>query len=389
MTHSHDIDAAGRQPEALKEPLTLLDRVRDIAPTLVTSPRFRSWIARIPVFRALSRHQTQGLFDLCAGFVYSQILNAFVETGMLEALEAGPQTPEHLAAKTGLAPHAAERLLRAAAALGLAGRRSGGRYGLGLRGAALIGNPGVLAMIRHHRDLYADLADPVALLHGSAPQSRIARYWSYLSDDQADRLCSDAATEYSHLMALSQKMIAEIVTDSFPFRDYGRIADIGGGTGVFLEHVAARAPTSELSLFDLPPVAAQAEKRLAEAGLADRIVAVGGDFMSDPLPPGQDLVTLVRVVYDHIDATVTALLRACRAALNDRGALLIAEPVSGSGPGAKVADAYFGFYLMAMGSGDTRTPDEHTTLLRQAGFGQVTFLSTTVPDQVRLVLARP
>ncbi len=389
MTQAPDLDLPGKLGKATGPSVTLSDRLRSVAPRLVSSPRFRAWIARLPVVRTITRHQTQALFDVCAGFVYSQILAAFVETGTLEALAKGPLSAGELAGKTGLAPETAERLLRGAAALGLAGHRSGGRFGLGMRGAALIDNPGVLAMIRHHKDLYADLSDPVGLLQGTAGPSRLSRYWSYLSADREDRLSNEAAARYSELMALSQTMVAEIATDSFAFHKYRRILDVGGGTGVFLEHVASRAPGSTLSLFDLPPVAASARERLSTAGLGDRISAVGGDFLCDPLPSGQDLVTLVRVVYDHKDATVLALLRACRAALNDRGALLIAEPISGPGPGAKVADAYFGFYLMTMGSGGTRTREQHTTLLHRAGFRHVRFLTTTVPDQIRLILARP
>ena len=39
---------------------------------------------------------------------------------------------------------------------------------LGPLGAAMVGNPGVAAMVEHHALLYADLADPVALLRGAA-----------------------------------------------------------------------------------------------------------------------------------------------------------------------------------------------------------------------------
>jgi demethylspheroidene O-methyltransferase len=64
----------------------------------------------------------------------------------------------------------------------------------------------------------------------------------------------------------------------------------------------------------------------------------------------------VRVVHDHDDERVLALLRAVRAALPPGGTLLLAEPMAGT-PGAQaMGDAYFGFYLLAMGSGRPRTP---------------------------------
>ena len=379
-------DASG---ETSTRPLTLADRLRETLVRMTASARFQSWAGRFPLTRPLARQQAEALFDLCAGFVYSQVLRAFVETGLLDALRAGPRSPRDLADLAGLPEAALERLLRAAVALGLAAPRSQGRFGLGMRGAALAGNPGALAMVRHHKLLYEDLADPVTLLRGEAAPTQVSGYWSYVAAERPEGLPSGAVADYSDLMAVSQVMVAEIVAADFPFRDHPRILDVGGGTGTFLEHVAAQAPESALTLFDLPSVAAQAARRLAQVGLAERIRTVGGDFFSESLPPGQDLITLVRVVYDHDDDNALRLLRACRAALSEDGALLIAEPMSGATSGAQIADAYFGFYLLAMGSGATRSPGEHGALLRKAGFGRVKALPTRFPALVRLVLAQP
>jgi demethylspheroidene O-methyltransferase len=70
------------------------------------------------------------------------------------------------------------------------------------------------------------------------------------------------------------------------------------------------------------------------------------------------------------------------------GTLLLAEPMSDT-PGAEpMGDAYFGFYLLAMGSGRARSADELATLLRQAGFGRIRQRSTRMPLQTRLIVAR-
>ncbi len=54
-----------------------------------------------------------------------------------------------------------------------------GRFALADLGAAVIGNPGIAAMVEHHALLYADLADPVALLRGETGRTRLASYWPY------------------------------------------------------------------------------------------------------------------------------------------------------------------------------------------------------------------
>ena len=152
----------------LDRALALRDRVATLRDRLVANPRFRRWAAAFPLTRPIARRRTRALFDLCAGFVYSQVLAACVRLDVFNVLAEGPDTAAALSARLSLPPEETERLLSAAASLGLAARRGGGRYGLGPLGAAMVGNAAIAEMVRHHAMLYADLADPVALLRGQA-----------------------------------------------------------------------------------------------------------------------------------------------------------------------------------------------------------------------------
>ena len=78
---------------------------------------------------------------------------------------------------------------------------------------------------------------------------------------------------------------------------------------------------------------------LAALGLAGRASAVGGDFTTDALPTGAEVISLVRVVHDHDDARVMALLRAVRRALPPHGVLLLAEPMAGTRGAQAMGDA--------------------------------------------------
>jgi demethylspheroidene O-methyltransferase len=141
-------------------------------------------------------------------------------------------------------------------------------------------------------------------------------------------------------------------------------------------------------LFDLPAVAERARLRFEREDLAERAQAVGGDVMRDPLPSGADVASLVRVIHDHNDEAALTILRAVRQALPPDGTLLIAEPMSGT-PGAEpVGDAYFGFYLLAMGSGRPRTASELREMLGEAGFNQVREVPARRPILTRVMVAR-
>jgi demethylspheroidene O-methyltransferase len=363
----------------------LNDKLRAWRDRLIADPRFQQWSLRNPVTRAVARRRGRAMLDLCAGFVYSQTLFACVRLRLFEILKDGPLTGEELAQRLELSPDAARRLLDAAVSLGLAERRGPDRYGLGQLGAALIGNPPALALIEHQQMLYEDLADPVALLRG-LQKSRLADYWPYSASDRPSALGGEAVAAYSALMAASQPMVAEEALAVFPLGRHRRLMDVGGGEGVFLAQAAARTPALELALFDLPAVAERARARLEGLGLLSRVEIFGGDFLRDPLPQGADVISLVRIVHDHDDASALALLKNIRRALPPGGTVLIIEAISGHRAVAPL-DAYYGFYTLAMGRGEPRTFEEIGALLREAGFRDARLIETRMPVAASVIAA--
>jgi demethylspheroidene O-methyltransferase len=181
-------------------------------------------------------------------------------------------------------------------------------------------------------------------------------------------------------------LVAADILAAYKLDRHRCLLDLGGGEGTFLIEAAAAAPGLKLMLFDLPAVADRARDRFAGAGLTNRAAAFGGDFRCDPLPPGADIISLVRVVHDHDDDAAMAILSAAWRALPPNGTLLLAEPMAGT-PNAEGVGAYFAFYLLAMGSGRPRRTEELTAMLHKAGFSAVRAVATRRPMQVRILVA--
>jgi demethylspheroidene O-methyltransferase len=355
-------------PASLSVWSRLADRAYGLRDSILASQRFQIMAARFPLTRRVSAKRARDCFDLCAGFVYSQVLFACVKLDLFELLARRPLSVTEVARQTKLNEDAARRLLLAAASLDLLQDRGQDRFGLGQIGAAMRANPGVKAMIEHHAMFYADMADPVALLRGEVTETKLARYWPYADGIDPASLASSDVVPYTSLMATSQQFVATDVLDAYDVSRHKRLMDVGGGDGSFLRSAAARAPALDLTLFDLPAVVETARPRFSVSGLADRATLVGGSFSHDPLPRGADLVTLVRIAHDHGDDSVEKLLAAIFAALEPGGTILIAEPMAGDANSAPMADAYFGFYLLAMGKGRARKPSELMTMLTRSGF---------------------
>lgn len=345
---------------------------------LLTSEKFHHLATTFPGTRPIVRKRQSELFDLVSGFVYSQVLAAVVELDLLDHVAAGGKSLSELSTLTGLGDDEMRRLADAAVSLRLL-QKSGNLYGQGDLGSALAINPGVKAMIRHHGAFYKDMADPVALLRGGRGQTELSRYWDYaLSDDPAQSK-PEAVTAYSTLMSESQAMVAQEILAAVSFEDHDTLLDVGGGEGTFLTAIGKAQPHLQLRLFDLPAVAARAEVKLEANGLADRAQTFGGSFFDDDLPTGCDLASLVRILHDHDDGPALAILKAVHKALPKGGRLIVCEPMSTGRSAHRISDAYFNFYLYAMGSGRPRPPEMIEEMLEEAGFARVYRVPTRAP----------
>jgi len=353
---------------------------------LVSTRRFQSWASRFPLTRGIARREGEEIFDLVAGFVHSQVLHALVEFGVLHMLLEAPLSARTVAARIGLEARRAEVLLRAGAALGLMTLKRDGTYAISRKGAAILGVPGLEAMILHHRAFYRDLEDPAAFFRDGS-DAELARFWPYVFG-QAAEIEPDVARRYSDLMADSQELVAEETLRTVRFDGVKTLMDVGGGSGTFLAAVAAAHPGLEGTLFDLPEVVPAAEERFRRAGIADRIDVVAGSFRDMPLPVGAETIALVRVLYDHADETVALLLRRVRDALPPGGRLIVSEPMTGGAGPIRPGDTYFALYTLAMGTGRTRSPEEIRALMLDAGFVQVAHRPTRRPFITSVIEAR-
>ncbi|OYX26618.1 MAG: SAM-dependent methyltransferase [Rhodobacterales bacterium 32-66-7] len=322
------------------------------AAKLALQPWFHRFCARMPGLRHIARAEGAALFEVVSGFVRSQALLALVELRVLHRLIDAPAATHTLAALAGVPVDRMAVLLQAGAALKLI-RRKGDMWRLTTRGAAFLTVPGLEAMVRHHPVLYRDLADPVAFFKGETVPE-LASFWPYVfgAGGAAD---PGLAARYSDLMADSQGLVADDTLHLISFTGITHLMDVGGGTGAFLAAVGRAHPRIRRSLFDLP---------------------------------GADAISLIRVLYDHADQTVAALLQAVRAALPPGGRLIISEPMSGGARPDPATDVYFAVYTMAMQTGRTRSGPEIAAHLHSAGFEAITPAQSLRPYVTSALTAR-
>ena len=374
----------------LIEVTTWQDRLLQWLERIYASPKMYQWSLGNPFTRWITKRRTQKIFDLMSGFVYSQVLLGCVRLDLFKMLHQRPLSLQQISLQTQLPAEALQRLLLSAVSLGLLEYRSHQRFGLGALGVPLAVHAGIGAMVEHNHLLYRDMEDPLAFLN-NAWRGSMAEYWPYAHDAQAaERAAQEKFSRYSDLMASSQEFVVQEILGSYYFEEHRCVLDVGAGKGRFASELALHAKHLSLKLFDLPPVLELAKATFQSKGLIDRLDLCPGNFLHDPLPQGADLVTLVRVAHDHPDAVVQQLLQKIHDALPAGGTLLLAEPMANTYSqgvdGLTQTDAYF--YLLAMGAGRLRTPEELMGMMRKAGFMGVEQVPNNMPIHAQILLGR-
>ena len=336
---------------------------------LVARPGFQRWASAFPLTRGIAAKDGAALFDIVQGFVKSQALFALVELRIMHRLMDGAMYASDLAALAMLSEDRMERLLQAGTAMELLSKDRKGRYALARKGAAIVGVPGLEDMIRHHAAFYRDLNDPVALLRGDV-DTELAQFWPYVFG-AGNATDAETSNRYSDLMARSQEIVAADTLQTVALSQTKTLLDVGGGYGVFAEAAALKTPGLSATVFDLPAVGPNANARIEQSPAKDRLCFIPGSFRDDDLPRGADTISLIRVLYDHEDDTVLALLSKIYDTLPDGGRLLVSEPMSGGAKPEIAGDVYFSFYCMAMQTGTVRSAARIGELCKRSGFTSV------------------
>ncbi len=266
------------------------------------------------------------LLQMASGSWVGQAVHVAAKLGIADLLEDGPKSPAALAEATGTHADALHRLLRALASLGVFAEDADGRFALtpvaeGLRTNALGSLRAYAIMLGEDwlwrawgELLYSVRTGQSAFEHAFG--HNLFQY--FVEHPEAARVFNAAMTSRT-----GQENAAVTAGYDWPA---GTIVDGGGGQGSWLAAILAQTPDARGVLFDLAHVIAAARGLIEGAGLTARCELVAGDFF-ERVPAGGDLYLLKRVIHDWDDERAVAILRGCRAAMGERGRLLVIEHV--------------------------------------------------------------
>jgi SAM-dependent methyltransferase len=163
--------------------------------------------------------------------------------------------------------------------------------------------------------------------------------------------------------------MAQALVMTYDFSCHRLILDLGGGTGSFLMAILGKHADVEATLFELPPVAAIARRRMEGNPFAGRIRIVRGDFFTDPIPTGHDACIVANILHNLRPDSCLELLHRIRDHAPDGSRLLLVDfwtnPTHTEPP---LAALMAGEFLLTPGGGDVYSVEEGQYWLGECGW---------------------
>jgi len=297
----------------------------------------------------------------------SRAVYVVAELGIADLLADRPMSAAQLAQATGTHERSLYRVLRLLVALGVLREEQDGFFGLTVVGERLRSD--VAASMRS----WARLIDFAGAFPGFEPIVETVRtgrpgfdlahgmpIFEYLSHHP------QRAAGFQAAMSERTAAFAPSVASGYDFSRMRTVVDVGGGTGTLLAAILQANGHLRGILFDQPAVAAEADKTLRAAGVADRCEVVGGDFFHS-IPKGADCYILANVLHDWDDTRAVRILETCRQALPEQGRVLIVERLIANDPVQAVPVLLSDITMLVVTGGQERTNAEYGRLLSAAG----------------------
>jgi len=150
------------------------------------------------------------------------------------------------------------------------------------------------------------------------------------------------------------------------------ILDVGGGSGAFSMEFVSRKPGIEVTVFDLPNVVPITKVFLEKEGFSDKVKTYAGDYATDELPGGFDMVFLSAIIHSNSLKVNADLIKKCFSSLNMNGLIVIQDWIMNNDRTRPTAGAVFAInMLVGTESGDCFTEQEVIEMLSAAGFKDI------------------
>jgi SAM-dependent methyltransferase len=252
-----------------------------------------------------------------------------------------------------------------------------------------------LGLLEKHADRY--LNSPTAArylvrgrpdyLAGLQHTAHLWRTWSGLTDavragtsvvgDEVNARGEDWLRAFIAAMHWRLKETSDETVRLLDLSGVASVLDVGGGSGAFSMAFVRAGHGIHAVVFDLPNVVPLTKNYIESAGYGAQISTAAGDYRTDELPSGFDLVFLSAIVHSLSPDANRQLLRKAAAATAPGGRVVVLDQLMNESRTGPLPAALFALnMLVGTGAGDTYTESEVRAWMAEAGLGDFTRINT-------------
>jgi O-methyltransferase/methyltransferase family protein len=307
---------------------------------------------------------TMLIHEMSQGHYLSQALYAVAKLGIADFfIGEGRSSIAELALAAGADERVLYRVMRALAGFGVLHEEEGRFFSLTSAGQLLRSDHpqslrhAVIFRCEENYDAFRALIHSVRTGENAFKQVFGAPRFEYLKSNKT------ANETFQEGMRAITKADTSAILQAYDFSRFKTVVDVGGGNGALLSGILERNPHLSGILFDQA-----ATIELAEAGRGGQLRdcrLIAGDFF-EAVPEGGDLYILKSVIHDWPDEPATTILRNCRAAMGEKGKLLVIDRIIGP-PNHPSYALFVDLAVLVEHGGQERRQHEFEALFNRAG----------------------
>ncbi len=298
--------------------------------------------------------------EFASSFQKSRILLSGFELDIFSNIEESGNTAAHIAQKLSLNENACERLMNALVSLGFLSKKNHSFFNT---------KESFVFLSKKSPDYLGGLMHTNHLWNTWSNLTKVVKTGVAALPDEINKRGEDWLFPFISAMHDRAKNLAPKQIDRIDLTDVKSILDVGGGSGAYSMAFVSGKSGIEATVFDLPNVVQITRTFIDKEGYSGKIKTHAGDYTTDDLPAGFDLVFLSAIIHSNSLDTNRDLIKKCFSALNKNGKIVIQDWIMNSDRTQPVSGAVFAInMLVGTESGNCFTDEEVTGLLDAAGF---------------------
>jgi SAM-dependent methyltransferase len=301
--------------------------------------------------------------ELAYAFQKSRILLTAYELDLFTVLGKELRTSSEVACAVGADARATDRLMNALCAMGLLTKEDGRFSNAQAASRFLVrGEPRYMAGLMHTVNLWDTWSTLTqAVRQGTATAHR------EVNGRRERWLTAFVAAMHARASREASTVVAEIGVSAV-----SRVLDVGGGSGAYAAAFVRAGDGIRATVFDLPNVVPLTRTYVEQAGLLDKIDITAGDYLTDDLGSGYDLVFLSAIIHSNSAEQNRSLVKKCARALSLGGRVIVQDFIMNEDRTSPPRGAFFALnMLVGTPAGDTYTEAEVRTWMEEAGLSAI------------------